>query len=95
MSVLSELSSKASQGEWFPGHLSDPDTKCNCRSVVTDRMLGCVFSAPAPETIEERFRSEYPTDEESAANMLFVCELVNAFRAGKLALNDQSGEDAA
>lgn len=47
-------------------------------------MLGCVFKAIDPMQVEERFRSEYPSDDESAANMLFVCELVNAFREGRL-----------
>ena len=81
---LSELSAKASQGVWEPGHLADPTTSCNCRSILTDQMFGCVMTTPNPEKIEERFRDEYPTNEESAANMVFVCELVNAFRAGRL-----------
>lgn len=84
MTPLSILSAKASQGQWSPGHLSDPSTTCNCRSIATEFMMGCVFIAPDPAEIDERFRREYPSDDESAANMLFVCELVNAFRAGRL-----------
>lgn len=84
MHRLVVLSQKASSGEWAPGHLSDPTTKCNCRSILTENLLSCIFTVPDPEKIEERFRGEYPNDDESAANMLFVCELVNAFRSGRL-----------
>lgn len=84
MKRLSDLSARATQGEWEPGHLADPTTTCNCRSILTEYMMGCIFTTPDPEKIEERLRSEYPCNEESAANMVFVCELVNAFRAGRL-----------
>lgn len=84
MTKLADLSARASSGTWEPGHLADPETTCNCRSIVTDHMLGCVFTVPDRAEIDERLRSEYPGDEESAANMMFVCELVNAFRAGRL-----------
>lgn len=93
--TLGDLSRAASQGEWSPGHLGDETTKCDCRSVVTDQMLGCVFKATNPAEVEERFRNEYPTDDESAANMRLVCELVNRFRKGILVERDLIIEECA
>lgn len=91
---LAELSAKASPGEWHCGCFADPQASCQCKSILTDQMMGAVGSVYVRDDSEPH-ADEYPSVDEARANLQFIVALVNAFRAGTIGAPARGGWDAA
>lgn len=74
---LESLLKQASPGEWHCGCFADPKARCQCKSILTDQMMGAVGTIIVREK-GDQFASEYPTVREARANLNLIVELHNA-----------------
>ena len=86
---LERLMREATARPWIPGHHTNPDHPCNCRSILAEGYFGSIATVNQSLTrdIED---GDCPPPEEAIANALLIVAAVNALPE-LLALREEVG----
>lgn len=87
---IERIARAATQGTWIPGHHTNPDHSCECKSILSEWYMGaiCTIHESADRSIEN---GDNPPPEEAKANSLHIAsmdpsttlELTSALRAAQ------------
>lgn len=90
------METKFTPGPWYPGHLGDPETNCECRSIVGEGHAGGIAEVHMDNGIKSIADggNDCPSREEAIANMHLIAAAPDLYTALKGMLTGPENESA-
>lgn len=92
------MDTKFTPGPWYPGHLGDPDTTCECRSIVDEGHAGGIAEVHMDNDISliSEGGNDAPSREQAIANMHLIAAAPDLYTivADYLSLAETLGQES-